>query len=255
MGTGRPDELQEKSTSAPTDINSGRADMAPATAFPPAVGRVSGGVSPRTPGGRRACACAPPTRSLNPRHHPRHVKTHAAKTDHHSPPYQVAQRGALYELRIYGGYYVTRAGYAKNREHGLAALMGYVEGGNEEAKTFPATQPLVMRYKDSEENDGGFTKTMELSLGANVVNPPAPTTLNVCVAAAGGELLAVIGFEGIATPEMAMKYRELLTRAVEIDGLSVATPNEFRLATYGQLYSLKPRLNELMLKVKLPGGA
>ena len=41
---------------------------------------------------------------------------------------------------------------------------------------------------------------------------------------------------------------------MEADGLKAADPSEFRLVTYGQLYSLKPRLNELMLKVKLPGA-
>jgi hypothetical protein len=63
-----------------------------------------------------------------------------------------------------------------------------------------------------------------------------------------------VGFEGIATPELAGQYRRLLSAALELDGLEVEDPTAFRLATYGQLYSLKPRLNELLLKVKLPGA-
>jgi pre-mRNA-processing factor 19 len=58
----------------------------------------------------------------------------------------------------------------------------------------------------------------------------------------------------VATPELAAEYRRLLTTAIESDGLSLAEPDGFRLATYGQLYSLKPRLNELMIKVKPPGA-
>ena len=173
------------------------------------------------------------------------------KTDENSPPYQVAQRKDLYELRIYGAYYVAAAPYT-NRERGLASLMGYIEGGNEDARVFPATQPLVMRY--AEDEDGDLDKRMELSLGAGVTDPPAPTTDGVGVVAAGGELLAVVGFEGIATPELVGKYRELLTAALDADGIRLAEPGAFRLATYGQLYSLKPRLNELLLKVKLPGA-
>ena len=188
--------------------------------------------------------------STDSRRGPRSVKTFTSNPDPDAPPYQVAASKALYELRIYGAYYVTRAGYS-NREQGLASLMGYVEGGNERGTVFPATQPLIMRYADSESGDGEFEKTMELSLGANVTDPPAPTTPGVCVAAAGGELVAVIGFEGIATPELALKYRAALTSAVESDGLTLANENEFRLATHGQLYSLKPRLNELMIQVKL----
>lgn len=175
----------------------------------------------------------------------------ASDTDENSPPYQVAQRKETYELRIYGGYYVARAPYS-NREQGLTSLMGYIEGGNESDTTFPATQPLMMRY--TEGADGELSKSMELSLGKGVADPPAPTTAGVSVAAAGGELLAVVGFEGIATPELAGQYRRLLTAALEADGLTVDDPDSFRLATYGQLYSLKPRLNELFLKVKLPGA-
>ena len=172
-----------------------------------------------------------------------------AGTDENSPPYQVAQRKDTYELRIYGGYYVAAAPYS-NREQGIASLMEYVEGGNEDAISFPATQPLIMRYV--EDGDGNLGKSMELSLGKGVTDPPAPTAPGVSVAAAGGELMAVVGFEGIATPELAGQYRRLLTAALEADGLQVDNPKAFRLATYGQLYSLKPRLNELLLKVKLP---
>ena len=188
-----------------------------------------------------------PARCLSPARASTSARAVASdKTDENSPPYQVA----LYELRIYGAYYVAVAPYT-NREQGLASLMGYIEGGNEDERTFPATQPLVMRYVD--DGDGDFDKRMELCLGAGVSDPPAPTSPGVGVQAAGGELLAVVGFEGIATPELAGKYRELLATALRADGLELAEPDAFRLATYGQLYSLKPRLNELMLKVKLGG--
>jgi len=169
----------------------------------------------------------------------------------------VAARKDTYELRIYGAYYVATAPYEKNREQGLTSLMGYIEGGNEDATTFPATQPLIMRYVDQGGGEGGgpagLSKSMELSLGAGVSDPPAATVPGVSVAAAGGELLAAVGFEGIATPELAGQYRRLLTTALAADGLEVEDPSAFRLATYGQLYTLKPRLNEILLKVKLPG--
>jgi len=83
-----------------------------------------------------------------------------------APPYQVAQRKGTYELRIYGAYYVCTAPYAK-REQGLASLMGYIEGGNEREQTFPATQPLMMRYTDM---DGGeFDKCMFLVGHLNIL--------------------------------------------------------------------------------------
>ena len=45
----------------------------------------------------------------------------ATTADADSPPYQVAARKDLYELRIYGGHYVCRAPY-NNREKGLAVV-------------------------------------------------------------------------------------------------------------------------------------
>ena len=139
-----------------------------------------------------------PARCLSPARASTSARAVASdKTDENSPPYQVAKRAELYELRIYGAYYVAVAPYT-NREQGLASLMGYIEGGNEDERTFPATQPLVMRYVD--DGDGDFDKRMELCLGAGVSDPPAPTSPGVGVQAAGGELLAVVGFEGIATP-------------------------------------------------------
>ena len=81
---------------------------------------------------------------------------------------------------------------------------------------------------------------------------PNPTTPGVRLEGAGGELLAVVPFEGIATPDLVAAYRKLLARALQADGMTLADPGVFSLATYGQLYSLKPRLNELLVKVKLP---
>ena len=58
-------------------------------------------------------------------------------------------------------------------------------------------------------------------------------------------------FEGQATPDLVAQWRRLLTVALEADGLVVEDPAAFRVATYGQMYTLKPRLNELSLRVKL----
>ena len=94
--------------------------------------------------GTRPCRSTRQRWSASPtdsRRGPRSVKTFTSNPDPDAPPYQVAASKALYELRIYGAYYVTRAGYS-NREQGLASLMGYVEGGNERGTVFPATQLL-----------------------------------------------------------------------------------------------------------------
>lgn len=169
-------------------------------------------------------------------------------------PYQVVRVTDTYELRIYAAYYVATTPY-RNREQGIASLMGYLEGGNERGATFLATQPLIMRYvqnPEDTEQTGIYSKTMELSLGEGASDPPLSGIDDVTIKIAGGELLAAVPFTGIATPELTARWRESLTNALSADGLTLAEPGAFRLATYGQLYSLKPRLNELILHVKLP---
>jgi hypothetical protein len=113
----------------------------------------------------------------------------------------------------------------------LPYIMGYIEGGNEQQGTFPATQPLMMWY--AEKGKGKFVKMMELCVGtvgpgrycsphhtipfnsrneglkmchiraaihvrpqgAGLSDPQAPTDQYVSVAVAGVELLAAVGFE------------------------------------------------------------
>ena len=77
--------------------------------------------------GLRRTGCPPPLRAAAPVARPRApvrfrrrapaVIRAATTADADSPPYQVAARKDLYELRIYGGHYVCRAPY-NNREKG-----------------------------------------------------------------------------------------------------------------------------------------
>ena len=143
------------------------------------------------------------------------------KTDENSPPYQVAQRKDLYELRIYGAYYVAAAPYT-NRERGLASLMGYIEGGNEDARVFPATQPLVGSY--AEDEDGDLDKRMELSLGAGVTDPPAPTTDGVGVVAAGGGAPRRRRVRGHRHPGARREVSRAVDRRADADGIRLAEP-------------------------------
>lgn len=159
---------------------------------------------------------------------------------------QQTKKSDGYELRVYGAYYVAATPY-ENRERGLTTLLEYLEGGNEEGAMYPPTQPLTTRY-----NDEG--KTMELALlgrrARESIAAPRKDS-EVRVIASGGELLAAVEFEGNATPEIAEYYRSNLTSALEKNGLKCASPSAFRINTFGPLYSLKTRRNELLIEVNL----
>ena len=64
-----------------------------------------------------------------------------------------------------------------------------------------------------------------------------------------GELLAAATFEGNATPETAEFYRARLVDALAASGLSCADERAFRINTFGPLYSLAKRRNELLVRV------
>jgi hypothetical protein len=76
----------------------------------------------------------------------------------------------------------------------------------------------------------------------------------VRVSVAGGEAVAVRRFSGYITPATAEAARQQLLAALAADGLKVADDEaggKFRVAQYGQVYTLEERLNELLLRIQL----
>jgi len=143
----------------------------------------------------------------------------------------------------------------------LSRLMLYIEGENELGQMYPPTQPLTMRYalatdEEEEEEDAMIVgKTMELYLGPRVhpeTNPAAKTnekTDTISTRVAGGELVAVVPLIGMATEEAARRCRDVIVREVEKTGAFRCDRAGFRVSTFGPMYSLRPRDNEVSLKV------
>ena len=198
----------------------------------------------RTRPSHRARASRSSARTTKPRAMGGDDDAASSSSTSYDVPYDVVGRGDSYELRVYGAYYVAATKY-ENRERGLATLVEYMEGGNAEGAMYPPTQPLTTRYFE-----GG--KTMELALlgrraRESIAEPNAGG--DVRVMATGGELLAAATFEGNATPETAEFYRARLVDALAASGLSCADEREFRINTFGPLYSLAKRRNELLVRV------
>ena len=157
------------------------------------------------------------------------------------------------EIRLIDPYTIAITPY-ENREEGLSRLLMYIEGENESGQRYPPTQPLTMRY--ALDSDGEILgKTMELYLGPKVnpeTNPAAKTTENtktISAKVAGGELIAVMPLVGMATEDAVRRCRDIIaeevekTKALELDGAG------FRVSTFGPMYSLRPRDNEVSVKV------
>ncbi|KAK9815546.1 hypothetical protein WJX72_005503 [[Myrmecia] bisecta] len=127
------------------------------------------------------------------------------------------------------------------------------DGANEDGVRLRETQPLVMRYSLQGQ------KTMEQLVGSRrdgqaQERPPLPTAAGVSLEVAGGEVVAVLQFSGNATPEKAAALVKQLASGLQADGIALAedeSAGAFRVAQYGPVNSLRERLNELMLGVRL----
>ena len=162
------------------------------------------------------------------------------------------------DIRVVEPHAVAITPY-ENREEGLARLTMYMEGENETGEHYPPTQPLTMRYAlDEEEKIVG--KTMELYLGpcarAETTNDDGilaaktnEKTRTISTRVAGGEVMAVMPLVGMATEDAARKCRDVIAREVEKTGAFRVDRSGFRVSAFGPMYSLKPRNNEVSVKV------
>lgn len=180
----------------------------------------------------------------------------ASGASSNSPPFTVLRRGTGYELRVYGAYVAVRTPYS-TRGDGLQRLSEYLDGrGSVEGTCCVATTPVFTFYQADPEDPGSLSKHMELfvALPPGQAQPPTPRPdSGVSLRVGGGEPLAVLPLVGNVTPEAAAAGRAQLEAALAQDGLAVLPEPgaPFRIASYGPLFSLAPRLNELMLRVQL----
>lgn len=189
------------------------------------------------------------------------------------PPYTVIQKTNDYSIRLYTVYPVVEMEYQR-REEGYAALGGYFDGENDLDALFSYTQPVVMTYYPDgrkvmqmyigTRRDGG-TPQRPAPAGANtglklptasptIASLPAPAQPGVRIGVAGGELVAVLRFEGYITPATAEAVRKRLMEVLKRDGVALGDEDaqgRFRVAQYGPVYQLGGRLNEMMLTVRV----
>jgi hypothetical protein len=113
-----------------------------------------------------------------------------------------------YILRLYESYVALEADYTQ-RETGYDLLAGYFRGLNADEVAFAESQPIILNYLP----DG--SKKMQLFVGMTregtvLEEPPAATLPGCRLVAGGGELCAVLRFEGYITPATAQEALQSL---------------------------------------------
>jgi hypothetical protein len=185
------------------------------------------------------------------------------------PPYTLLKRADGYDLRLYGDLYACVEMPYERRDEPYLLLGAYIDGDNAAGTRFSYTQPVIMQH------DAGGLKTMRMYVGsprtyrgpadacesgipgpagaATVASKPAPKNPAVRLAPAGGELVAVIRFEGYITADAAAGARKRLVALLARDGVGLAeeeAAGRFRVAQYGPIHTMATRVNELLLRVK-----
>ena len=136
------------------------------------------------------------------------------------PPSTTVVKKPDYSLRLYEPFVALQVAYDK-RESGYDAAAAYFKGMNADGMTFQETQPTFLCYAA----DGA--KCMRLFVGPTrsgdvLESPPSPEMPECSLVAAGGELCAVLRFEGYITPTTANAALEQLKDALARDDVAVA---------------------------------
>lgn len=166
------------------------------------------------------------------------------------PTCTVVRDAEGYELRLYDPFVCVCTDY-EARGEGIEVLAEYMDGKNDQSVRYPSSQPLLMAHHVDRKVMKLFvasTKTVDVSTLPSSSRPDVRLDLE------GGYLVAATLFHGHATKERVEEEYHALVRRLEADGLSTAHDDDqerYHVAQYGPIFSLKPRKNELWVRVQL----
>jgi len=220
----------------------------------PARGGTSGGPAPRAPPRGAPCRAfgglfgkkrpAYPGSDKNP--------------ENVQPKCEVVQETDAFQLRLYAPFVAAAVEYEK-RDEGFLLLGEYLGGANERGARLVFTQPVFVTV----DPDAG-TKTMAVYVPSvapaagggfqDLGRAPAPEDAAVRLEVAGGSLVAAATLEGNVTPDAAEAARRRLVAALREAGVALTADAEraaFQVLQYGPVYSLKTRVNEVLVGVQV----
>lgn len=166
------------------------------------------------------------------------------------PTCTVVRAAEGYELRLYDPFVCVCTDY-EARGEGIEVLAEYMDGKNDRSVRYPSSQPLLMAH----HVDRKVMKLFVASTRAvDVSTLPSSSRPDVRLDLEGGYLVSAALFHGHATKERVEEEYRALVRRLEADGLSISHDDNherYHVAQYGPLFSLKPRKNELWVRVQL----
>ena len=163
-----------------------------------------------------------------------------------SYPYSVIESHEGFEIRMYESALFTSvtlndSTYKEASGKGFSILAGYIFGDNERDQKISMTSPVAMSLEDS------ITMMFMVPKELKKDSLPRPSVRAIEFVEAPPRKVAAISFGGWANDRKIKKYRELLVRSLEKEGIEHTS--RFSLLGYNPPFELVNRRNEIIVEL------
>ncbi|MDB4199211.1 heme-binding protein [Polaribacter sp.] len=148
-----------------------------------------------------------------------------------------------YQASLFTSVKIHTDNYKQGSSKGFSVLGGYIFGKNENKEQIPMTSPVAMTLEKKEMNmrflvPEKFTKE----------NLPKPENIKIKFIEIPEKKMAAITFSGWASDEKIEKYKLLLIKLLDKNGIKYA--NKFSVLGYNPPYEVFFRRNEIIVELE-----
>ena len=162
-------------------------------------------------------------------------------------PFSVAKKYEDFEIRNYEASLFTSVKLSTNdykaaSSKGFSILAGYIFGGNDKEEKISMTSPVAMSLEDS------MTVMFMVPKDLKRENLPKPNQSKIEFREEPAKVVAAITFGGWANSEKIEKYKNLLIKVLDREGISYT--NRFYFLGYNPPFDFIGRKNEVIVELE-----
>ena len=148
-----------------------------------------------------------------------------------------------YQASLFTSVKIHTDNYKQASSKGFSILGGYVFGKNEDKEQIPMTSPVAMTLEKKE-----MTMLFLVPEKFTKENLPKPENTNIEFIEIPEKKMAAITFSGWASDEKIEKYKLLLIKLLDENGIKYA--NKFSVLGYNPPYEVLFRRNEIIVELE-----
>ena len=149
----------------------------------------------------------------------------------------------IYEASLFTSVKIHTDNYKRASSKGFSILGGYIFGKNENKEQIPMTSPVAMTLEKKE-----MTMLFLVPEKFTKENLPKPENTNIEFIEIPEKKMAAITFSGWASDEKIEKYKLLLIKLLDENGIKYA--NKFSVLGYNPPYEVLFRRNEIIVELE-----